>query len=697
MTALAPPSAATIDTSEKDGRATGWRRLALPAICLLATVLYGWSSWSSGWGNEYYSAAVKSMSRSLRNFLFGAFDPAGVLTVDKPPMALWPQVISTWIFGYHGWAVLLPQVVAGAATVFLLHRTVRRWAGEPAALIAALLLALTPIVVAINRDNNPDTLLVLLLVAAAYAFTRAIQATRPRNATLWLVFAAALIGCGFVTKMMQAWIVLPVFAAAYLACSRARWPRRLLDLLAAAAAAAVASLWWVALVDWWPGEKPYIGGSADGSAWDLVVGYNGFGRIFGRGERGGPEMLPPPGVSPAPGAPGGPVLVGGGPGGGGFGGESGITRMFNETVGGQISWLLPLALGSLVLATVAGLVARRRGSAVSRETVAGWVLWGGWLVLTALVFSFAAGIWHPYYTNMLAPAIAAVCGAGLVLLWRLYRAPGRSWVLLPGAVALTVVWAWVLVSRDTGWHGWLRYAVVAAGLLAIVLLVLARRAPTGTRRPRIAALSALLAVILAPGVWSVVTAVDGSDGGPNPLAGPGMGGRVFGQPAQGSQGRPGQLPPRQGPPGQAGPGAPALSIVGGPQGGQGGELSARQRAILDYVRREAPDTEIALLTGGAQGAAGYLINTEETVVGMGGFSGGDPAPTAAQLARWVAEGRARFVLADGPRMAGRTSETAEWIERNCVVVDPEEYGGGTEPERQTGPGGGGTLRDCAPR
>lgn len=467
---------------------TRWRPWALLAICVLAAVLYGWTLGSAGWGNAYYSAAVKSMSQSFTHFLFASFDPAGVVTVDKPPMGLWPQVLSVWIFGYSGWAVLLPQVIAGVAAVFLLHRTVRHWAGEHVALLAALVFALTPITVAINQDNNPDTLLVLLLVAAAYALTRAVQHGIPAGSTTrWLLLAAFLIGCGFLTKMLQAWIVVPVFLAAYLVAGIGTVRRRIADLVAAAGMLVVSSFWWVAVVDLWPGEKPYIGGSTDGSALDLVLGYNGLGRIFGRGAGGGPGGgTPPPGVE----APSGMM------GGGGFGGTAGPLRMFNEQNGGQISWLLPLC--AVVLIVVAVTVFRR---GVSGQVRAGWVLWGGWLLVTGAVFSFAEGIFHPYYTTMLAPAVAAVSAAGARELWQRYRAPGFLWLLLPWAVAGTAVWAFALTSRDTGWQGWTRWAVAGIGGFAVLALVIGRL-PRGVLVRRLGAVAAVAGLLLTPAVWS---------------------------------------------------------------------------------------------------------------------------------------------------------------------------------------------------
>ncbi|HEX7305717.1 ArnT family glycosyltransferase, partial [Lentzea sp.] len=473
---------ATAEVAAPAGRPAGaqqsrWHVWVLVAICVLAGALYTWAIGAGQIGNSYYSAAAKSMSTSFTNFLFGSFDPAGVVTVDKPPMALWPQAVAVWIFGFHGWVVLLPQVVEGVAAVFLLHRTVRLWADENVALLAALIFALTPITVAINRDNNPDTLLVLLLVAAAYALTRSVRSAESRPRTKWLLWCAFFVGCGFLTKMLQAWIVVPGFALAYLMGSSAPVKRRVLDLLAAGGVLVASSFWWVALHAFWPGSKPYIGGSTDGGAWDLIIGYNGLGRVFGgSGNLGGGSMgRMPPGQVPGGQVPGGQMPsgqlpggmeFGGGPGGGAmFGGQPGATRMFDAAVGGQISWLLPLCLIVLVAVSVAGVLRWRRGVPGDAAERAGWFLWGSWLLVTAVVFSFAQGIFHPYYTTMLAPAVAAISAAGLVMFWR-----ARSFVrfLLPLSVAVTAVWAYVVVSRDTAFHGWTRWVVLGVAAVAIV-------------------------------------------------------------------------------------------------------------------------------------------------------------------------------------------------------------------------------------
>jgi 4-amino-4-deoxy-L-arabinose transferase-like glycosyltransferase len=673
-------TAASVDAAP--GSPGRWRPFALVAICAVAAVLYAWRIGTEGWGNPYYSAAVKSMSANLTNFVFGSFDPLGVVTVDKPPMAFWPMVLSAAVFGYHGWSLLLPQVLEGVAAVFLLHRTVRLWAGEHVALLAALVFALTPVTVAINRDTNPDTLMVLLLVAAAYAFTRSVPGSgpgsgprpgqrplEPARATRWLLLAAVFLGLGFVTKMLQAWIVVPAFAVAYLVGSPASMRRRVRDMLGAGVVLLASALWWVVLVSAWPGPKPYIGGSTDGSVLNLVIGYNGLGRIFGRNV--GREL-----VGGSGGASGGPWSGGRG-GHGGFGGSSGITRLFGEQVGGQISWLLPLCLLVLVAVAIAGVRQMRSGLSPEPARRAGWFLWGGWLLLVGLVLSYAQGGFHSYYTTEMAPALAAVTAAGVAAMGRHYRQPGGyRWVLLPAAVTLTVLWAWVLVSRDTSWHGWLRYAVVGVGALAVVLLVAGRLFSTGLSRvSRVAGVLSVVALLLAPGVWSSATAFASSGGA---LA-------------------------QAGPQGRARGGLPARS-----QGAMRGDLTVTQRNTLAYTQANSGGTRITLaVAGGANAAEAYLIHSDATVISMGGFSGQDPAPTVATLAQWVQQGQLRFVLlgghgpggpgpGDGASRGGVSTQRTEWVQQHCSTVNPESYGGSTVARRTAAEPFGHTevLYDC---
>ncbi|WP_202638524.1 ArnT family glycosyltransferase [Bailinhaonella thermotolerans] len=667
-----------IDDTPVRPREPAWSRWALLAACAAAGLLYLWALDSIGYGNSYYAAAARSMSQDWSAFFFGSFDPLGVSTVDKPPAALWVQALSARVFGFSGAAVIVPQAVLGVLAIAVLHRAVLRWHGPAAASIAAWVMALTPITVAINRDNNPDTLMVLLLVCAAYCVTRAVAA----GSGWWLTTGAALVGAGFTAKMLQAWVVAPALFAAYLFAADVRLARGLRHLAGAAAVLLATSFAWVAAVDLLPGRKPYIGGSRDGSAWDLVIGYNGLGRILGNRDGAG---------------------TGAGNAGPSFGGEPGLTRLFNDQLAGQISWLLPLCAAALAAAFVVRARARRGG----------WVLWGGWLVLCWAVFSFAEGIFHPYYTTQLAPAVAALAGAGAVEMWRLYRRPGRlAWALLPAAVAGTVVWAGQVVARTPDWRPWLRPAILTAGALAVLLLVGARLLahPRAFRAAVAGGVVAGLAVIAAPAVWAAsVPAGDGGGmGGVNPTAGPsGFGGPGGGR---GGPGRPpGGFPGGRGggggfpaappgtPPGGGTPdgavpdgavpdgGSPGGRTAGGGAGGPGGSrgrgggmagfgvasggLTSAQKAVIEHARKNRGGAEILLATASATGAAPYIIATGEDVVALGGFNGTDQAITVDELARLVADGRLRFVELSGFRGAGGDRDTRlTWVSTRCSAV-----------------------------
>ncbi|MFF4987088.1 ArnT family glycosyltransferase [Streptosporangium saharense] len=608
-----------------------WSRWSLVAVCAVAAVLYGWAPGSLGYGNSYYAAAVRSMGVSWSNFFFGAFDPLGVATVDKPPGALWVQALSARVFGYHGWALILPQVVEGVLAVVVLHRAVLRWAGPVAASVAAVVLALTPITVAVNRNDNPDTLLVLTLVCAAYAVTRAVREDRAR----WLVAGGVFVGLAFTVKMLQAWVVAPALLGSWLVAG-VSW-RRVRALAVAGAVMVVTSLAWVVAVEVWPGARPYVGGSRDGGAWDLVVGYNGFGRLLGTRDGAGTGL-----------GNAGPSM----------GGDPGFGRLFNDQVAGQISWLLPFCVVGAVAAAVA-LVARRGEAARSGE-VAGWVVWGGWLVSCWAVFGFAEGIFHPYYTTQLAPAVAAVAGAGAVAMWRLYRRPGGwAWALLPVAVCGSALWALVVVRRTPDWLPWLAPSVGVAGVLGVVGLLVGRL--WGRPGRVLAAVFSVVAVLLAPAAWSVAEPLEGpgGTGGVNPAAGP----------ETGSGGGARSRGPRGGGPGG---GLNRGRMNGGGLSTWGvatGTLTDGQRRVLEYVTARRDGARILLATLSATGAAPYIIATGGDVVAMGGYNATDQAVGIDELKRLVAAGDLRFVQLSGFTGQGADADPRlAWIEANCSPV-----------------------------
>ncbi|ALG08598.1 glycosyltransferase family 39 protein [Kibdelosporangium phytohabitans] len=585
-----------------------WVPIALIATTVLAGAGYAWDLAGQGYSYAYYSAAAKTMGSGLQEFLFGTYDPVGVLTIDKPPLGVWPQVVSVWIFGLHGWAVLLPQVIAGVLAVPLLAFTVRRFTRSPkTGLLAAVILAVTPVTMVITRDNAPDPWLVLCLVAAAYALSRALTGNAE---TRWLVLAAALLGCGFLVKMGQALLVAPAFLAAYLVGTSLAWGKRLLNGAIAVVTVVVASLWWVVLVDLWPGAKPFVGGSADGSAWDLTVGYNGFGRISGQSAATGNEANP-------------------------FYSTPGILRLFSESLAGQAAWLLPLALLGLVIFFV-------RPKA-PRLVVAGWVLFGGWLVLAGLVLSFMTGVWLPYYTSMLVPAIAAVAAFTIAMLWR-YHLAGNRW-LLPSVIAISAAWVFLLIQRDTGWHGWLRFPVVALAVVGIVALLAGRR----FAGPGLA--SGLAALLITPLTWSALAASGYWVGwATNPAAGPVSGQTEF-------------LPPQER--------AEYAEYFAGRKSAEikakTGSLSAEYAAILKLAQSSTTDIQLAA-EGGALRVAPFIIHSDLRVLAMGGFTTDDPAPSVDQLSGWVRDKRVRYVLTDSEKRA-----RSDWVEAHCRLVPPADY------------------------
>ncbi|MEU1286725.1 glycosyltransferase family 39 protein [Kitasatospora sp. NPDC005856] len=517
-----------------------WVRPALLALLAATTVLYLWGLSASGWANSFYSAAVQAGSQSWKAFFFGSSDAANFITVDKPPAALWPMALSARIFGLSSWSVLVPQALMGAATAGVLYATVRRRFSPLGGLLAGAALALTPVAALMFRFNNPDALLVLLLTLAAYGLLRAVEAAGTR----WLVFTGVMFGLAFLTKTLQAFLVLPAFAVIYLVVAPTGLWRRVRQLLLAGAAMVVAGGWWVAIVELLPASaRPYVGGSQDNSFLSLTFGYNGLGRINGNetGSVGGGARMPA-GLD----LPGGAV-PGGAPGGGRGWGETGLTRMFGTDIGGQIAWLLPAAL----ILLVAALWATRRYARTDTARAA-FLVWGGWLLSTALIFSFMSGIFHQYYTVALAPAVAALVGMGADGLWRArHRLP---WALvLAGTLAVTAVWAFVLLGRSPDFVPWLRWAVLVGGLLAAAALAAgplvsgsavagsAAGRLSGRAGARIASVAGLVGVAAAlggpaayavdtvntPHTGSIVTAGPGVEGGSGPGGTGRKGGRSF--------------------------------------------------------------------------------------------------------------------------------------------------------------------------
>jgi 4-amino-4-deoxy-L-arabinose transferase-like glycosyltransferase len=653
MTAtLAPPETSTPEVTPPPRPRRDYYRPALAGLLLATAVLYLWGLSESGWANSFYSAAAQAGSESWKAFFFGSSDAANSITVDKTPLALWPMALSVKVFGLSSWSILVPQAVEGVLAVWLLTATVRRTTGASwAGLLAGAALALTPVAVLMFRFNNPDAMLVLLMVGAAYAVLRAVE-DGVRHPIRWMALAGALVGLGFLTKMLQVFLVLPAFGLVYLVAGQPQVLKRVGHLLVAFGSMSVAAGWWIAIVELWPAaSRPYIGGSQDNSILELTLGYNGFGRLNGD-ETGS---------------------VGGGGTGGGSGmwGETGIGRLFSSEIGGQIAWLVPAALVLLV----AGFwfTARRPRTDGVRAAL---ILWGGWLLVTGLTFSFMAGIFHAYYTVALAPAVAALVGIGGHLIWQ-HRHSWEAGPIAAAGVALTTITAFVLLGRSADLVPWLRWVALPVGLLAAAALIGLRWLP---RRLALGAgVLAIVASLAGPAAYAVDTASTAHTGS-IPSAGPSTGSGGFGGgPGGGRGGGFGGPPGTQGqqapPTGQAPTGGQRPQGGPGGGGGAGGLLSSTEPSaeLQSLLTTNADDYTWVAAAVGSNTAAGYQLATEEPVMAIGGFNGSDPSPTLAEFQQYVAAGDIHYFIGGGgfgQSMGGSnsSSEIATWVADNFTAA-----------------------------
>ena len=648
-----------------------WARPALVALLLGTAVVYLWGLGASGWANTYYAGAVQAATKSWKAFFYGSTDASNFITIDKTPLSIWPMAISARIFGLSSWSMLVPQALEGVAMVAVLHATVKRWFGPGAALVAGAVAALTPVATLMFRFNNPDALLVLLLTASAYTMTRALEDGRTR----WLLGTGVLVGLAFLTKELQAFLVLPGFGLAYLVAGPPRLGRRIWQLFLVGVSTLAAAGWWVAIVQLTPASsRPYIGGSQNNSFWNVLFGYNGFGRLTGS-ETGS--------------------VGGGGAAAGGQGGQwgpTGWTRLFNQAFGGQASWLIPAAL----ILLVGGLVftaTRRR----TDRTRAALILWGGWLLVTGIAISLGKGIIHEYYTVALVPAIGALVGIGGAVLWR-NRTHWFARVTLAVAMLATTLWANALLSRTPDWAPWLRPVVLGVGILVSIALLVPRR------RAAAAVLAGAIVIGLAAPTAYAVSTVRTAHTGALPTAGPASAGRGFAPGGGGGGfGGPGGAGGTAGPFGGAGaanggppanafgpaggfpggqPGAGGLpggangaagGRTGGPGGGIGGLLngttvSSQLTALLEQGSDGYRWTAAAI---GANNAASYQLASGEPIMAIGGFNGSDPAPTLAQFQAYVRSGEVHYFIGGGgqggPGGSGTSGAISSWVSANFTA------------------------------
>lgn len=673
--------------------------LLVLALMALSAGLHLYNIQSIGNANEYYTAAVQSMLQSWSNFFFVAAEPGGSVTVDKPPLGLWVEAIFAFFLGISGFSTSLPNILGGVLGVPLLYSMVRKYLGELAGLVAALVMTITPVLLATNRNNTMDGLLVFTLLLAAWAFISATETGKAR----WLMFGAFIVGLGFNIKMLQAFLPLPAFYALYFLGSREGWLRKTIQLGLATLLLAAVSLSWAVAVDLVPAEnRPYIGSSGNNTVMGLIFGHNGASRLGnnmagfpnqpdGNGakppvagsplngqnpnpqqgnrprnnppaealqacqgktqgdacsftERNGNNIsgscITPPqtdqlacapvGMNP-PGGPGqqdGPRVGPGGPNGQGGGtpfsqetGSPGIFRFFTQPLSRQMSWLLPFALASILLALFAAKIRLPVESGAHKAVI----LWGGWLLTCVVFFSIVSGIFHAYYAIMLAPALGATVGLGVAMLEGWARQKPWANFLLLGLVLLTLGFQLFAAWQYNVWTVW--YALAGILLLGGLILLFIEK--------RFARLALAAAMLVIPAYWSILT-VSGSADHNLPTAYTGQNGRDDGL------ARPAQRP--------------------------GNSLNAQ---LLGYLQANTAGVKYLLAVPSSQSGASLVIATGRPVLYMGGFGGQDEVVSADDLAKMVANGELRYVLYGNER--GDKPEISTWLQNSCQPV-PEFSG-----------------------
>ncbi len=667
---------------------TGWQRLLQPVgmgiILLISIFMNFYQLGQNGYGNSYYAAAVKSMLDSWHTFFFVSLDPVGFVTVDKPPLGFWLQVLSAKVFGFTPFSVFFPQALAGVLSVLLLYHLVRRHFGVVAGLLAALALAVSPISVVTNRNNTIDSTLVLTMLLGAWTVMKAAETGKWR----WLMLTAVLVGLGFNIKMLEAYLVVPAYGLLYLLAAPRTLKMRIAQLFVAALVMLTISLSWAVVVDLTPAsQRPYVGSTQNNSEISLAFGYNGIQRLLGsfgfgnRGTRSASTSTQPASTTGQPaqgtqGNNGGQPPQGAGGGGMFNTGTAGPLRLFNEPLGGQIVWLLPLALlGMLALAW------QSRPRLREDKQQQSLVLWGVWLLTMAIFFS-VAGFFHQYYLSTLAPAICALFGIGVVVMWRDYRRIGWHGWLLPIALLLTALEQIHIITSNTAWGTWLIPVIAIGCVLAALVLFVARLLPRlrwlNTRILVPALGIGLLALMLTPAIWAATPAVK-NIADDLPVAGPSQQGGFGGGFANGGF-----------------PGGRTLTAAqraalekrfanagnGGGGFGGGGSVSS---ALIHYLVVNQGSAKYLVAVSSSNQADPIILATNKGVMALGGFGGSDPILTTSQLATLVANGTVRFFLLNGSDgfgggPGGGQSSLTTWVTQHCTVV-PASTSGSTSSDQ----------------
>lgn len=667
--------------------------ISLSFILILSAILNFGNLSIEGYANGYYAAGVKSMTMSLKNFFFVSFDPAGFVSIDKPPLGFWIQTISAKIFGFSGWSLLFPEALAGVISVWLLYYIVKRSFGSAAGLISALCLAVTPVFIATSRNNTVDNLLVLTLLFACWTISIAAE----KGKLKYLIISLVLVGIGFNIKMLQSYMIGPALYITYLLSNAVSLKKRIIHLVLGTFILFAVSLSWGLIVDSVPASnRPFVGSSTNNSVMELIFGHNGLERLglSGTGTGGGPgssgggsrqngqfgkntgtgnnmpqgtppannqgnnnadsNMNTPPagndqnnkgmrsknGMQPPSGGNFG-WHSGGGMGGmnsglaGTFGAQTpaGITRLFSKNVlSDQIVWFIPIAIFGFIAAAIK----EKLRFKLDNKRKQSLILWFMWLLPEFIYFSYTTGLFHPYYLSMMAPPIAALSGIGLTAMWSLYKEGGwKSWIL-PVAIAAEGAVQSLMLSYFSSISGILRTIMLASLILSFacsaVLAIVNFIKNKNERLKMILVSISFIGILVIPLVGSF-TALNHTISGTIPTAG--------------------------------------LELLSNSQvEGEGMNSSSSNSKLINFLKDNITTEKYSLVVSSSQSAQDLIINDGQSVMALGGFSGSDNILSLSQFKEMVNKGEVRYVLTGG---MGQNSEIMNWVQKNGKVVEEDKW------------------------
>lgn len=640
------------------------------SILMLSAFLNFFNISIEGYANEYYSAGVKSMLMNFKNFFFVSFDPGGFVSIDKPPLGFWIQTISAYIFGFHGWSVILPQAIAGVISVWLVYYLVKKSFNVAAGLISALVLAVTPVFVATSRNNTIDNLLILFLLLACVSIMKAAE----EGSLKYLIICMVLIGLGFNIKMLQAYMIIPAVYLVYLFSNKLKVKKRIAHLLIGTVILVTVSLSWAIVVDMVPStERPYVGSSTNNSVMELIIDHNGLKRlgldsllknnsssssvnnkkqIMNNGKQQGkttPNNSFKGNGSFRANAKDAPVSKQGSfapkQSGvihrqGGFthnqSESAGIFRLFGSSMSDQISWFLPLAL----LGFIAAAIKEKMKFKFDNNRKLSLLLWISWLMPVSAYFSFTKGLFHNYYLSMLAPPIAALVGIGISALWNQYNEQGIKKWFLPIALAINGIVQILILSYDKIWGRSLIpiVAMLCFGSSIVLLSIQLIRKPVKKSIKKVFAVMCMVSLLISPTLWSFTPMLYGEQGG-MPSAGPNLSNKR-----------------------------------------SGNEETFSEEKLITFLENNKKDEKYLVAVPSAQMMGSSLIlKTGEPVMALGGFGGRDNILTISELKKLVDEGVVRYFLIQDPTRStitpnrDKNSELEIWIKNNGVLVPEEEW------------------------